>query len=200
MWVCDGEADCQDGADETAAQGCTFGICNEDQFKCTNGQCIGEIYFCDGDKDCVDGSDEPHDCNRKCETDEFYCKIGTCIPQALKCNGEYDCEDNSDEDDCNTDKSCTGNDLFLCNNGICINETLLCNGENDCGDFSDENKCSKYNRYNYLIFYTILFPCIFYLLTLFYHLSNYLLNKPSLKLRTTFQGGYKLFTGWIISA
>lgn len=145
MWVCDGEADCQDGADENALQGCTLGICNDDQFKCSDGQCIGEIYYCDGDKDCADGSDEPHDCNKKCDKEEFYCKIGTCIPEDLKCNGEYDCEDNSDEEDCKFEEPfCKGEGMFLCVNGICINETRLCNSENDCGDFSDESKCSKY--------------------------------------------------------
>lgn len=145
-WVCDGEADCQDGADEQTIQGCTLDSCNENQFRCSDGQCIGKVYYCDGDKDCSDGSDEPHECYRTCSVGDFKCKNGKCISENLKCNGENNCGDGSDEgSQCQIDEDyCKKEGWFHCNNGVCINDTLLCNGDNNCGDYSDETKCSEY--------------------------------------------------------
>lgn len=38
------------------------GKCEDDEFMCTNGDCIDKMYYCDGHPDCNDGSDE------KCST------------------------------------------------------------------------------------------------------------------------------------
>lgn len=32
--------------------------CSNQEFKCTNGQCIKNTWVCDGDYDCTDNSDE----------------------------------------------------------------------------------------------------------------------------------------------
>ena len=41
-WVCDGDPDCVDGADEKTEAGCTTQPqnCTGEQFQCSNGLCI----------------------------------------------------------------------------------------------------------------------------------------------------------------
>lgn len=41
-WVCDGDMDCADGYDER--QNCTRGSCSENDFTCSNGQCVPGSY------------------------------------------------------------------------------------------------------------------------------------------------------------
>lgn len=71
---CDGEVDCLDASDESAAE-CKeierFSSCPEGEFKCRGsaggpggGRCILMRYRCDSDNDCGNWSDE-EDCPRK---------------------------------------------------------------------------------------------------------------------------------------
>lgn len=147
-WVCDGEDDCQDGADEQKSQGCNTTICGKDYFQCDEQSfCISKIYYCDGDKDCQDGSDEPETCPNACLPGYFKCASGFCILEKLKCDGKEDCVDGDDEGpQCKTEReNCEEKGWFVCENGLCLNNSsLLCNGQDDCGDYSDESKCSKY--------------------------------------------------------
>ncbi|CAK9815367.1 Sortilin-related receptor [Anthophora plagiata] len=100
---CDGKIDCWDAADEI---NCTLGrnlggSCpSENEFPCSNGQCILKARFCDGLPDCLDGSDEPHGCQGRCNKHEFTCQNGRCITKGMKCNGVDDCGDGTDERHC----------------------------------------------------------------------------------------------------
>ncbi|CAD1479637.1 unnamed protein product, partial [Heterotrigona itama] len=67
---CDGKIDCWDAADEI---NCTLACPSENEFTCSNGQCILRARFCDSLPDCLDGSDEPHGCQGRCNKHEFTC-------------------------------------------------------------------------------------------------------------------------------
>lgn len=100
---CDGKIDCWDATDEI---NCTLGrnigrSCPLDnEFTCSNGECILKARFCDGLSDCSDGSDEPHGCQGRCNKHEFTCQNGRCITKGMKCNGVDDCGDGTDERHC----------------------------------------------------------------------------------------------------
>ena len=37
--------------------------CQSNEFTCSSGQCIRDVFECDGNQDCRDGSDEHRDCS-----------------------------------------------------------------------------------------------------------------------------------------
>lgn len=106
-FVCDDEADCDDGSDEAS---CPPVTCSALSFQCNNSVCIPRLWVCDSDVDCSDGSDEwPQTCGTKrpasaatheCSYLEFQCGSGECIHGNWRCDGGADCPDRSDEADC----------------------------------------------------------------------------------------------------
>ncbi|XP_077396383.1 sortilin-related receptor [Festucalex cinctus] len=116
--------------------------CSANQYRCSNGRCISNIWKCDSDDDCGDMSDEQECPTTTCDpTNQFRCvSSGSCIPLAFQCDHEDDCGDNSDEEHC--DSHVCGADEFTCARGVCIRDAWRCDGDNDCRDWSDEANCT----------------------------------------------------------
>uniref|UniRef100_T1JA13 EGF-like domain-containing protein n=1 Tax=Strigamia maritima TaxID=126957 RepID=T1JA13_STRMM len=140
-WVCDKHNDCSDASDESSI--CDNITCNEQHFRCENGQCIALFHVCDLDTDCLDGSDEKNCTANKCPPGDFRCKSGHCIEDSWVCDEEPDCPDGDDErlERCKKHFKCYYHE-FTCNNSLCITSSLKCNGVDDCGDNSDEYLCT----------------------------------------------------------
>ena len=81
--------------------------CSNNQFTCSNRNCIPSRWRCDGDPDCSDSSDEegcpmtvtPHT-PPVCGQQMFRCTDGHCIKSLWHCDKEEDCADGSDEQGC----------------------------------------------------------------------------------------------------
>ncbi|XP_061538012.1 sortilin-related receptor isoform X2 [Phycodurus eques] len=116
--------------------------CSANQYRCSNGRCISNIWKCDSDNDCGDMSDEQECPTTTCDpTNQFRCVFsGSCIPLAFQCDHEDDCGNNSDEEHCESHKC--GDGEFTCARGVCIREAWHCDGDNDCRDWSDETNCT----------------------------------------------------------
>ncbi|CAG2184395.1 unnamed protein product [Mytilus edulis] len=117
------------------------GKCEDDEFMCTNGDCIDKMYYCDGHPDCNDGSDEK--CNVTCPLGTISCDVSntTCIPLNYMCDSRSDCINGMDERDCTP--TCS-EDEFKCDSGKCISKKFRCDKYYDCGtdDLSDEVNCT----------------------------------------------------------
>ncbi|CAK8686081.1 unnamed protein product [Clavelina lepadiformis] len=93
-WVCDGQQDCLNGADEIDCR------CDPGEYQCYDGVgvrfdlCINESKVGDRELDCFNMRDEY---NEKCGGG-FHCNSGRYIPASWKCDGLDNCGDNSDED------------------------------------------------------------------------------------------------------
>ncbi|XP_011872575.1 PREDICTED: serine protease nudel [Vollenhovia emeryi] len=144
--VCDGVADCRDGADENSEmclqvqlarkQNGTNRICIKSELRCNNGECISKSAFCDGKVDCLDGTDEP----LICSCAEY---LRLTKPERL-CDGVRHCLDKTDE----SPEACQCTETsFKCNteskNVTCISQDFVCDGDNDCPNGEDETKCRQ---------------------------------------------------------
>ncbi|KAG9349405.1 hypothetical protein JZ751_027848 [Albula glossodonta] len=140
VWLCDGQKDCEDGADEFQCDS----SCLWNQFACSKNKCIAKQWLCDGEDDCGDGLDESEEiCGSvTCASGLFSCPGSyACVPRRWLCDGERDCPDGSDElsaAGCAPNNSCDEN-AFLCQNKACIPSKFVCDHDDDCGDGSDES-------------------------------------------------------------
>lgn len=76
--------------------------CDEDQFHCSNGKCIPDLWRCNSMDECGDNSDEELCVDspfsfQPCSLNQFPClsrytRIYTCLPHSLRCDGSVDCQ------------------------------------------------------------------------------------------------------------
>jgi len=95
--ICDEREDCRDGEDERECVKLEENLCNENEFRCHNGQCIPIEFYRDDsmNPDCLDGTDEPFtiENNRQCYQDAaFRCEETACYPQMYTLQ-PYSCGD-----------------------------------------------------------------------------------------------------------
>ncbi|CAK9820681.1 Prss12 [Anthophora plagiata] len=140
-WVCDGEEDCTNAADER---------------NCGSHMDLYQKHS----KHRLEGHDVQKWLNTPLKTCAFRCKEAdfTCrsfahkaagnvcflsdsnvgMTGSLKPNKEFDYYEMKSRS-----VNCEG--MFVCGNRKCINQTQVCNGKNDCNDRSDENICTVEN-------------------------------------------------------
>ena len=122
MWQCDGDNDCDNGADEINClnRPSIPVTCSPGHFYCPGSNaCLPEKWLCDGHKDCAGGVDE-NNCTTQATTES-----------TIESTTESTIEST-------TESSCTE---FKCSNNKCIPSQSVCNDINDCGDDSDEKDC-----------------------------------------------------------
>uniref|UniRef100_A0A8C9W1P5 EGF-like domain-containing protein n=1 Tax=Scleropages formosus TaxID=113540 RepID=A0A8C9W1P5_SCLFO len=158
-WRCDGEKDCENGADEEeCAAGSGF-----DRVLLSGGSGVQVPLRvpCDGlasRPGCVpspssltpsvarlgSGLPRPRMGQAACAPEEFQCANRRCVAGTLHCDGDDDCGDGSDEATCTASATC-GPHQFRCNSSECVPQLWSCDGDPDCADRSDEavERCGR---------------------------------------------------------
>jgi hypothetical protein len=81
--ICDGKQDCLDGADEKNCWQLEMNQCDDNKYRCANGQCIPREYYRDGSEqsECLDRTDELQFLNVICyQNPRFQSEEHTCRP------------------------------------------------------------------------------------------------------------------------
>uniref|UniRef100_A0A4W5LSX0 Low density lipoprotein receptor a n=1 Tax=Hucho hucho TaxID=62062 RepID=A0A4W5LSX0_9TELE len=133
-WLCDGKADCENGADE---ESCGEWSCLLYSLLYTSPQLTSQHFPFSHLLSLFPLSPilsqliEEH-----CTDNKFRCSNGQCVSASFVCDEELDCEDGSDEASC-PPTTCSSTS-FQCNNSVCVPHLWACDGDVDCSDGSDE--------------------------------------------------------------
>ena len=143
--ICDGKQDCLNGADEQDCRQLEMNECADDEYRCSNGQCIPWEYYRDDTNkaECLDQTDELPYPNDECyQNPRFECEEHSCRPgvEDFPC-GDGECV--SEDFGCQN-----GRRSFLPSN-FCTNTTLCALGLYDlvddewCRLYCSESNCLK---------------------------------------------------------
>ncbi|CAF1384110.1 unnamed protein product [Adineta ricciae] len=142
--ICDRKVDCLDGSDEMDCWQLEINECNENEYRCHNGQCIPQEFFHDIplNPDCLDQTDEPMrlDFQANCQHDPaFRCEEHTCRP------GVYDFPCGDRECTSETYSCRNGRDKILpddyCSNAAACSINLSQMNETWCEEFCTNINC-----------------------------------------------------------
>lgn len=121
------EAICGSDDEPTGAFATCLSTCQQQGFRCDDGQIVSRRAECDGVSECDDNSDEA-----RCGF-SFTCNDGAVLPGFLVCDGFSQCNGGEDEADC----------FFECGSGDFVPKEFKCDGDSDCVDGSDELGCPR---------------------------------------------------------
>lgn len=124
-YVCDGNINCNSGADERNCTQCapTAVFCD--------GRCA---HRCDGIARCADGADE-----LGCPTRPvFACDVRTVLA-SKQCDGIMNCDNGEDEEGCSYPEDCRGGAVYC--DGKCWPASVRCDRVIWCSDGADEKGC-----------------------------------------------------------
>ncbi|XP_026274807.1 very low-density lipoprotein receptor-like [Frankliniella occidentalis] len=125
-YVCDGNINCNSGADERNCTECaaTAVFCE--------GRCA---HRCDGIARCADGADEVG-----CPTRPvFECSEGSTVLASKQCDGIKNCDNGMDEEGCSYPEDCRGGAVFC--DGRCLPAASRCDRVIWCSNGADEKGC-----------------------------------------------------------
>lgn len=133
--VCNGVANCDDGADE---ENCVQRCERRSDYRCKDGvTCVSADAICDGRDDCPGADDEATCASTSCAG--FQCRDGSCIEADQKCDGNADCLLAEDEAPGLCSPTRCGDEDLRCGDGkTCVRGSKICDGNPDCPGSEDE--------------------------------------------------------------